>query len=318
MVEGQTGLTWERLKALTARVEDLGFAGLYRSDHFTGSAPPNEDSLEMIVSLTYVADHTRRIHFGPMVAPVSFRDPVMLARQAAHIDALSDGRMILGVGAGWSQREHEMFGYPLLDKRARMERFIEGVRVIHGLLKSDTPVTFQGRWYTLREAEILPRPNKTRILVGGNGMNVTLPLAARFGDVWNGVGISPQRFTELAALLDKNLYDAGRETNAVKKTVAVFSFFGRTKDEVAERMQPFRNFRDEWQTMPQAELAAHLREHHNVILGLPEDVIPQIQAYADAGVEELLLQFFAGHEIDVWDTFAKEVLPLFSGSAEKI
>src|SRR5258708_31626255 len=81
MIEGQTGVTWPHWKRLVAEVEDLGFAGMFRSDHFTSARPPDRASLETIVSLTYLADHTRRIHFGPLVAPFSFRHPVFLARQ---------------------------------------------------------------------------------------------------------------------------------------------------------------------------------------------------------------------------------------------
>src|SRR5216684_2454979 len=100
-IEGQNGLTWPQWKRLVTEVEVLGFAGLFRSDHFTNAQPPDKDSLEMIVSLTYLADHAQRIHFGPLVAPLSVRNPTLLARQAVALDYLSGGRMILGVGAGW-------------------------------------------------------------------------------------------------------------------------------------------------------------------------------------------------------------------------
>src|SRR5258708_26587237 len=95
MIEGQNGLTWPRWKRIVKEVEELGFAGLFRSDHFTNASPPDKDSLEMIVSLTYLADHSQRLHFGPLVAPVSFRDPRMLARQAASLDDLSGGLVSL-------------------------------------------------------------------------------------------------------------------------------------------------------------------------------------------------------------------------------
>src|SRR5258706_699493 len=95
MIEGQNGLTWPHWKRIVREVEDLGFTGLFRSDHFTHAQPPDDDSLEMIVSLTYLADHTQRIHFGSLVAPVTFRDPVLLARQAAALDDLSGGRLNL-------------------------------------------------------------------------------------------------------------------------------------------------------------------------------------------------------------------------------
>src|SRR6202011_3217240 len=95
-IEGQDGLTWPRWKKLVAEVEALGFAGLFRSDHFTNARPPDKPALETIVSLTYLAGNTQRIHFGPLVAPLSFRHPALLARQAAALDDLSGGRMILG------------------------------------------------------------------------------------------------------------------------------------------------------------------------------------------------------------------------------
>src|SRR5881296_3700969 len=141
MIEGQNGLTWPHWKRIAAEVEELGFAGLFRSDHFTNAWPPDKDSLEMIVSLTYLADHTQRIHFGPLVAPFSFRNPMLLARQAAALDDLSNGRMILSVGAGWQEREHHLFGFELGDVPTRMSRFEEGLEVVTRLLKSNEPVT---------------------------------------------------------------------------------------------------------------------------------------------------------------------------------
>src|SRR5919206_1509329 len=126
-VEGVFGLTWPSWKRLVAEVEQLGFAGLYCSDHFALPTPVASDSLEVMVALTYLADHTSRVHLGPLVAPLSFRDPVMLARQAAAIDDLSGGRMILGVGAGWEEREHTLFGHYLGDVPTRMARLAEGL-----------------------------------------------------------------------------------------------------------------------------------------------------------------------------------------------
>src|SRR5215469_6643615 len=145
-IEGQNGLTWPHWKQLVREVEDLGFAGLFRSDHFTNARPPDKDSLEMVVSLTYLADYTQRIHFGPLVAPLSFRDPTLLARQAAALDDLSGGRMVLGLGAGWNEREHTLFGHDLGDVATRMARFEEGLEVITRLLHSDEPVTFAGHF----------------------------------------------------------------------------------------------------------------------------------------------------------------------------
>src|SRR5512140_666927 len=144
MVEGQNGLNWPRWRAMVREVEDLGFVGLYRSDHFTNGTPPDLDSLELWVSLTWLADHTRRIEFGTLVTPLSFRNPVMTARQASAVDDLSNGRLTLGLGAGWQEREHSNYGFELLAPRPRFKRFAEGLQVITALLRSDAPVSFQG------------------------------------------------------------------------------------------------------------------------------------------------------------------------------
>ncbi|MFB6253575.1 MAG: LLM class flavin-dependent oxidoreductase, partial [Halobacteriaceae archaeon] len=130
MIEGQNGLTWDRWQRIGHTAEQLGFQGLFRSDHFTNPEGPMKDSLELWVSLTWLAANTEDIEFGPLVTPMSFRDPVFTARMGKDVDNLADGRLILGVGAGWQKREHDMFGYDLLDIPERFDRFEEGVEVI--------------------------------------------------------------------------------------------------------------------------------------------------------------------------------------------
>ena len=190
-VEAQNGLTWNKWRQFVQEVEALGYAGLYRSDHF----PDGQPSIELVTSLTYLAQNTQRIHFSPLVTPVSFRHPVMLAQQAAAIDDLSGGRMILGLGAGWEPHEHERWGYPLGDKTTRLDRFEEGLEVITRLLRSDEPVTFNGRYFQLKEAQLLPLPQRRggpHILIGGNGKKRTLPLVARFADIHNTFHQTPE------------------------------------------------------------------------------------------------------------------------------
>lgn len=221
-IEGQNGLTWQRWQRISQAVEELGFAGLFRSDHFTNMHPPDIDSLELVVSLTHLAGHSQRIHFGPLVAALSFRDPRLLARQAANIDDLSGGRFILGVGAGWQEREHTVWGFELGDIRTRMARFEEGLQIITQLLKSDQPVTFEGRFYQLRGATLLPRPARRGgppILIGGSGPRRTLPLVARFADIWNGIFLTPEQFTEKSKQLDDLIQAAGRKPSDVQRTI---------------------------------------------------------------------------------------------------
>jgi F420-dependent oxidoreductase-like protein len=239
MIEGQQGLTWARWQRLASEVEGLGFAGLFRSDHFTDPRPPDRDALEMVVSMAYLAGHTERIHFGPLVAPVSFRDPIQLARQAMAIDDWSEGRMILGLGAGWQEREHSLFGYELGDVKTRMARLEEALEVVSSLLRSDEPVSFEGRFYQLREAQLLPRPARPGgppIMIGGNGEKRTLPLAAKYANIWNSVMASPERFRELNGILDDLLREAGREPGDVRRTIMTSA---KPMEDAAERVVAF-------------------------------------------------------------------------------
>ncbi len=310
-IEGQDGLTWPRWKKLVAEVEALGFAGLYRSDHFTNGRPPDKAALETIVSLTYLAGNTQRVHFGPLVAPLSFRHPALLARQAAALDDLSGGRMILGVGAGWQEREHQLFGFDLGDIPTRMARLEEGLEVITRLLKSDEPVTFGGRFFQLRGATLLPRPQRPggpSILLGGNGVKRTLPLVARYADIWNVLSLTPEGFRERSAMLDTLLKAAGREPAEVRRTMMLAVFFGRDMDEVDRRLS-WRHDRSEFANKPLDEVIEAMRAEGWALVGTPSMIIEQIKSYASAGVEELMLQWFEMDDIDGLRAFAKSVLP---------
>jgi F420-dependent oxidoreductase-like protein len=271
-VEGQNGLTWARWIALATAVEELGFAGLFRADHFTNAHEPDLDSLELIVSLTWLATNTRRIHFGPLVAPLSVRDPRMLARQAAALDDLSGGRMILGLGAGWQEREHTNFGYDLGDIPTRMARFAEGVELTMRLLRDDEPVTFDGEYYQIRGARLLPRPERPGgppLLIGGNGARRTLPLAARYADIWNAVYMPVENFRARSAQLDELLCAAGRKPEDVRRTIMLPLSFDPRDEGEAQR---------------------------------------QIAAYREVGADELIFQWLALDDLEGLRVFARAAL----------
>src|SRR5260221_579602 len=311
MIEGQNGLTWPRWERIVKEVEELGFAGLLRSDHFTNANPPDKDSLEMIVSLTYLADHSQRLHFGPLVAPVSFRDPRMLARQAAALDDLSGGRMILGVGAGWQEREHRLFGYNLGDLRTRMARLEEGLEVITRLLRSDEPVTYEGRFFQLRGAILLPRPQRPGgpdIQIGGNGPKRTLPLVARYANHWNGTFISVDDFRERSAILDQLLLVAGRDPADVRRSAMLSLYFGRDMAELDRRLS-WRHDEPKYAGKPLNVVIEDLKASGGIIAGTPGEVIEQIKAYDNAGADELMLQWWDLDDIDGLRAFARNVLP---------
>jgi F420-dependent oxidoreductase-like protein len=296
MLEGQNGLTWPRLQRLARAVEDLGFAGLFRSDHFTNANPPDIDSLELWVSLAWLASHTSRIEFGPLVTPVSFRHPVLTARMAKDVDNLSGGRLVLGVGAGWQAREHTNFGFDLLELGPRFARFAEGLEVITRLLRETEPVTFAGAYYRLQDAALLPRPERpggTRVLIGGNGMQKTLALTARYADEWNGVFVPAARYAELNAHLTGLLQAEGREPASVRRSLMTNVIFGRTDGEVAAKL----GSRD------RTALA-----ERGVLVGTGAALQEQLAALAEAGAQRVMLQWLDLDDLDGLAAFAHAVL----------
>lgn len=316
MIEGQMGLTWPRWKRIVEEVEALGFAGLFRSDHYTNPQGPDEESLEMVVSMVYVAAHTRRIHFGPLVAPVSFREPTMLARQAAAIDDLSGGRFIFGLGAGWQEREHHNYGHHLGGKKERMDRFEDALEVITRLLRADEPSTYEGEYFQIRDAVLLPRPERPGgppIMVGGSGRRRTLPLVARFADWWNGVGAPPDEFREISTYLDGLLAEQGRRPEAVKRTVMNAVLFARTREELEARLSkpPFDSSRFEGKSPD--EKIAMLRDGGHWLVGNGEEIAGQMNARAAAGVQEIMTQWFELDDIEGLRAYAEDVLPRLRG-----
>jgi F420-dependent oxidoreductase-like protein len=298
MIEGQNGLTWPRWQKIARAVEDLGFAGLYRSDHFTNATPPDLESLELWVSLTWLASHTQHIEFGPLVSPVSFRPPALTARMAAAVDDLSGGRLTLGLGAGWQEREHNLFGFDLLDLRSRFDRFEEGLEVITRLLKSDSPVTFEGKYFQLRGATLLPRPVRhggPRILVGGNGEKRTMPLVAKFADEWNAVFLPPAEFARLNLRLDGLLKAAGREPKSVRRSMMTGLRFGRTRKELDAKVSA------------QNQTAEELRKR-GILVGVGQEIKEQLAELEKTDVQRLMLQWLELDDLKGLEALAKAVL----------
>jgi F420-dependent oxidoreductase-like protein len=299
MVEGQNGLNWVRWQRLATAVEELGFVGLYRSDHYTNANPPDLDSLELWVSLTWLASHTRRIEFGPLVTPVSFRQPTMTARMATAVDDLSNGRLTLGVGAGWQEREHHNYDWQLLDVAERFRRFEEGVQIISHLLQKDEPLDYAGSYYQLHEAVLLPRPQRPGgppILIGGNGPQRTLPMAARYASEWNAVYIPPATFAERSRMLDELLVAHGRTSPSIRRSLMTGCWFGKDDTAVQAKLAP-RNL-----TLEEAQ-------QRGIVAGTGAQIVAQLGEFAAAGVQRVMLQWLDLDDLEGLEGLATAVLP---------
>ena len=292
------GATFAVLARHWQAAERLGYDSVWLDDHFYGVATPqSDDSLECWTSLTWLASHTKRIHFGPLVSPFSVRHPVLLARMALAVDDLSGGRLTLGVGGGWQEREHTLFGFPLLEKKARFERFQEGLEVVTQLVCSEEPVTFEGKYYQVREATLLPRPARPggpKILVGGNGEKKTLALAARYGDEWNSVYLTVEEWQRKNALLDDLLRAEGRDPRTVERSMMTGIRFGETGEALQQKLAGGRT---------QAEL-----RQRGLIVGAGNEVKEQLAELEAAGLQRIMLQWLDLDDIEGLQALGKAVL----------
>ena len=303
MIEGQNGLDWESWKNVARVVEDAGFVGLYRSDHFTNASPPDKSSLELWVSLTWLASHTNRIEFGPLVSPVSFRNPTLTARMAAAVDDLSGGRLTLGMGAGWQEREHNNYGWDLLELPERFDRFGEGLEVVTKLLGSDQPVSYEGSYYRIDEAILLPRPQRPGgppILIGGNGRTRTLPLVTKYADEWNGLPMPVEKYQELNQYLDQLSEVAGRNPKEIKRSMLIGCEYGRSEKETAELVDKRTDGK---------RTAEELVKTFGMAVGTSNQIVDHLGALADAGVQRVMLQWLALEDLDRLEAMAASVLP---------
>jgi F420-dependent oxidoreductase-like protein len=298
MIEGQNGLTWPRWQAIVRLVEELGFAGLYRSDHFTNASPPDKESLELWVSLTWLAANTSRIEFGPLVTPFSFRHPAHTARMAAAVDDLSGGRLTLGLGGGWQEREHAVFGFDLLAVQERFTRFEEGLECTTRLLQSAEPVTFHGKYFKLDEAEVLPRPQRPggpRILVGGNGYRRTLQLAAHYAAEWNANFIGAEQFKQANRHLSQLLTGEGRAQSAVRRSLMTGCVFAKDRNGLEEKLAK------------RGRTKLELLER-GMVVAEGEEIREQLKNLAEAGVQRVMLQWLDLDDLDGLRDLARVVL----------
>ncbi len=305
MIEGQEGLTWERWWRLAQAAEDLGYESLCRSDHLTGlGGESRRPSLETWVSLTALATRTRRIRFGPMVSPLTFYHPAILAKMAAAIDALSGGRFDLGIGAGWNEHEHATFGVPFPPLKERMDRLECGARVIRAL-EAPEPVTLDQPYYPLKKAESFPRPPKgrLRLVVGGRGEKRTLRIVAEVADEWNVTRLDVEGYRAKRQVLAEHCKAVKRDPETIARSLMIPLAIGRDAAEVDRRVA---NARAIFPALPDGQAAWRAA---GFLAGTPAQVVEDLKRWDGAGMQRVLLQMLDQEDIGALELFAREVLP---------
>lgn len=219
---------WEvpfpELLAMARLAEDVGFDSVWLGDHLIYDLPVGaRGPWECWTSLAAIAAATSRVQLGPLVACTAFRSPAMLAKEAATVDAISDGRLILGLGAGWNRREFDAFGYPY-DRRA--SRFAEAFTIIRTLLR-EGEIDFHGEFYSADRCVLhprSPRPDGPPLMIGSTGDRVldhTLPHVDAWNVWWSDYGNTPAGFAAVKSRVDDRALALGRSPNELAATAAV-------------------------------------------------------------------------------------------------
>jgi F420-dependent oxidoreductase-like protein len=308
MIEGQEGLTWERWFRLADAAERLGFESLVRSDHLTGlMGDPGRPSLETWTSLAALATRTRRIRFGPLVSPLTFYHPALLAKMAAALDHLSGGRFDLGIGAGWNEHEHAMFGVRFPSLKERLDRLECGARVIRALDSGD-PVTLDQPHYPLREAQSHPAPprGRLRLVIGGRGERRTLRVVAEFADEWNVTRVDPDDYAQKRRALAGHCAALGRDPETIARSLMVPLAIGRDRRDVAARIARARAI---FPLLPEDEAGWRTA---GFLAGPPAQVAADLGRWREAGVQRFLFQMLDQEDVAALEVFAREVVPGFA------
>jgi alkanesulfonate monooxygenase SsuD/methylene tetrahydromethanopterin reductase-like flavin-dependent oxidoreductase (luciferase family) len=220
----------------------------------------------------------------------------MLARMARDVDELSGGRFTLGLGAGWQEREHTNYGWDLLSLKERFARFRDGLEIISRLFDGDAPVTYDGKYYRVRDAVLLPRPSRrVPISIGGRGPKRTLTLTAKYADEWNSFLVSLDTYRDLNARLDELLLVNERKPSDVKRSLMTGIIFG--KDDAAVRRK-----------LEERKLTPELVKERGLLWGTPAQIVDQLGNIAQAGAQRVMVQWLDLEDVDRLDAFAKGVL----------
>jgi alkanesulfonate monooxygenase SsuD/methylene tetrahydromethanopterin reductase-like flavin-dependent oxidoreductase (luciferase family) len=306
MIEGQEDLSWARFFRVAQAVEDLGFESLFRSDHLVSLVgQTHRETLPLWPSLTALALRTDRIRFGPLVSPMTFRHPALQAKLAASVSQLSGGRLDVGIGAGWNEPEHRMFGIPYPPYKVRLELLDEGAEVIKALWTGQ-PVSLDLNHYQLKAAESypLPLPKLPPLIMGGKGERA-LRLAAKHATEWNCSDVGVSIFREKTRLLDQACQAIGRDPTTLRRSVMIAFVIGRDDAEIEKRIEARRAM---FGFLPQS--LADWRGK-GFLGGTPQELVEQIEEFIQAGASRFMLAHYEFDDMESLELLAHQVMTHF-------
>ena len=296
-------------------VEEAGLSGLWAPDHFM--LGPRKEEYEVWTLLGALAERTDDMEIGPLVGSITYRNPALLAKMATTVDNLSEGRLQLGLGAGWHDEEHAAYGFDFPDIETRMEMLDESIQILKTMFTEDNP-TWHGDHYQIENAHNEPKPVQEPhppIVVGGAGPTL-LRIAAKHADEWNVEISSRARGPSIkykAKKFDEYLAEEGRDPQDVERSWLAHILVCEdqaTVDEYCDRIFPLP-WGEESDMDAQLSTAEEAKEKGDFIIGTPNEVIDQIRSVREIGFTKLQLMFLDFPETSGIELFGDEVIPAF-------
>lgn len=302
---GATGNPWDGVERVARYVDESAFDSLWVYDHFLyeggySGHPHSEPAMECFTTLGAIAAITRRVRLGQLVLGMPYRNPAMMAKMATTLDLISNGRSILGLGAGWHKREYEAYGWGEFEPvGVRMKRLEEGVQVVRALW-TENPASFEGTYYRVDAARENPVPIQRPhppIMIGGSGEKVTLRLVAQYAQFCNVSG-SPERIGELFAALRDHCERVGRPYDEITRSIYTTVIIGNDAAEVAAKRE---------------RLGEYIPEK-GALIGTPDELIALFREYAAVGCQYVVFRTPDWIEVDSLRLFAEQVIPALGES----
>jgi F420-dependent oxidoreductase-like protein len=303
---GQQNISIDEMRRMWRWADTAGFDWVDVWDHFY-EAPymdGNGSCFEATTAMAAIACETRNVRIGVLVLGMNYRHPAILANALTTIDHLSNGRLEIGLGAGWHQQEYAAYGIPFPPIKERMDILEEGVQVVR-MLTTQERSDFAGKYYQLTNAAMYPKPvqPRPRIWIGGNGEKRTLRIAARHADGWNTPYTSPDEFKRLSGVLDSWCEKEGRDPSTIERNVNLsFHMAANAKGLPAAEEQ----FRETWGA------ASEGMRSRGVVTGTPEQAKELVARYAEAGAARVNIAIRPPADWDALHAWANEVIPAFS------
>jgi F420-dependent oxidoreductase-like protein len=310
MTEPQEGGTYDDLLSLARRAEAIGFGGFFRSDHYHPmNVPLESDATDAWATLAGLARETSTIRIGVLVSPMTFRNPGEFAKIVATVDQMSGGRLEVGMGAGWFEKEHVAYGLPFPGPAERMDRLEDSLEICTRLWV-DGPASYAGRQFSIKDAPGHPKPAqrpRPPIIVGGGGPKRTPRLAAQFAAEYNSFGARPDVFAERRQRVADACARHGRDPESLAYSIMCPTIVGKDEADLRRRSQARLDYNGQKDDV--VEWIRSMQDGGSLV-GTLSDVATRMKAVADKGCQRFYLQLVPVDDDGMLELIAEELVPL--------